>query len=119
MNVALWVIQGILALVMLAAGSLKVVTPREKLAPKLKWTASWSDGSVKLLGLAEALGAAGLVVPWLTGIAPILTPCAAVCLLVIMIGAVKTHIDFKEPAAAPAVLGVLCGFVALGRFGVF
>ena len=73
---------------------------------------------MKLLGLAEVLGAVGLVVPWLTAILPVLTPVAAVCLVVIMAGAVKTHIDLKEPAIAPAVFGLMCVFVALGRFGV-
>jgi hypothetical protein len=74
---------------------------------------------VKLLGLAEVLGAVGLVVPWLTAILPVLTPVAALCLVVIMAGAVKTHVDLKEPAIGPAVVGLLCVFVALGRFGIF
>ena len=74
MNVALWIVQGVLAVAMLGAGGLKVVTPRTKLAEKMKWASSWSDTNVKLLGLAEVAGAVGLVVPWLTGIVPILTP---------------------------------------------
>jgi hypothetical protein len=57
--------------------------------------------------------------PWLTGIAPVLTPVAAICLLVLTAGAVKTHVDLKGPWVPPAVLGALCLFVALGRFGVF
>jgi len=118
MNVALWIAQGLVALAMLAAGGLKVATPRVKLAEKLKWAATWSDANVKLLGLAEVLGAVGLIVPWLTGIAPVLTPVAAVALTVIMGGAVKTHVDRKEPLVPPAVLGALCVFIALGRFGV-
>ncbi len=104
---------------MLAAGGLKVVTPREKLATKMKWAATWSDRNVKLLGLTEVLGAIGLILPWALGIAPILTPIAAAGLLVLMGGAVKTHVDLKEPFVPPAVLGALCIFVALGRFGVF
>jgi hypothetical protein len=119
MNTALWVVQGLVAFAMLGAGGLKVATPRLKLAEKFKWAASWSDASVRLLGLAEVLGAVGLVVPWVTGIAPILTPVAAICLLLLMGGAVKTHIDLKEPWVPPAVLGALVLFVALGRFGVF
>jgi urea transporter len=118
MNVALWIAQGLVAFAMLAAGGLKVVTPRVKLAEKLKWAATWSDANVKLLGLAEVLGAVGLIVPWLTWIAPVLTPVAAVALTIIMVGAAKTHLDHKEPLVAPAVLGALCVFIALGRFGV-
>jgi DoxX-like family len=119
MNYALWIVQGLVAFAMLGAGAFKVVTPRLKLAEKQKWAATWSDGNVKLLGLAEVLGAVGLVVPWWTNIAPILTPIAAVCCLVLMSGAVKTHADLKEPVVPPAVLALLCAFIALGRFGVF
>jgi hypothetical protein len=119
MNLALWIAQGLVAFAMFAAGGLKVATPRSKLVEKMKWAASWSDARFKLLGLAELLGAVGLVVPWLTGIAPFLTPVAAACLVVLMGGAVKTHLDRKEPMVPAAVLGVLAVFVALGRFGMF
>lgn len=118
MNLALWIAQGLLALAMLAAGGLKVSTPRAKLLEKMKWAASWSDARFRLLGVAEVLGAVGLVVPWLAGIAPFLTPVAALCVLVLMVGAVKTHADLKEPVVAPAVLAALGLFIALGRFGV-
>ncbi len=84
----------------------------------MKWAKTWSDGNVKLLGLAEILGGIGLIVPQVTGILPILTPIAAVCLVALMIGAVKTHVDLKEPAVPPAILALLGVFVALGRFGV-
>jgi hypothetical protein len=53
-----------------------------------------------------------------TGILPVLTPVAACCLLVLMLGAVKTHVDLKEPLVAPAVLSALALVIALGRFGV-
>ena len=118
MNLALWIAQGLVAFAMLAAGAFKVATPRLKLAEKMKWAATWSDSNVKLLGLAEVLGGVGLVVPWLTGIMPILTPIAACGLVVIMAGAVKTHLDLKESPVPPAVLGLLCVFIAVGRFGV-
>jgi hypothetical protein len=118
MQIALWIASGLLAFTMLAAGAFKVVTPRVKLMERFKWAKTWSDGNVKLLGLAEVLGAIGLIVPQATGIAPILTPIAAVCLVVLMIGAVKTHIDLKEPVVAPVILALLGVFVALGRSGV-
>ncbi len=119
MNLALWIVQGLLALVMGATGALKLVTPRVKLAEKMKWAATWSDLNVKLLGLAEVLGAVGLIVPWRIGILPILTPVAASCLLILMVGATKTHADLKEPVVPTVILTALCAFVALGRFGVF
>lgn len=118
MNLALWIVQGLLAVAMGMSGAFKVVTPREKLAEKFHWAKTWTDANVKLLGLAEVLGAVGLVVPGATGILPVLVPVAAVCLAILMGGAVKTHVDLKEPTAPAAVLGVLCLFVAVGRFAL-
>jgi hypothetical protein len=119
MNTVLWVLQGFLSFAMVSAGMVKVVTPHATLSQKMKWAVTWSPGLVKLLGLAEVAGAVGLVVPWATAIAPVLTPIAACCVLVLMLGAVKTHADLKEPVAAPAVLSVVSVVVALGRFGLF
>jgi hypothetical protein len=118
MNIALWVIQGLVAVAMLMAGAFKLVTPRAKLAEKMHWAKTWSDANVKLLGLAEVLGAVGLIAPGLTHVLPVLTPVAAVCLAIVMGGAVKIHLDLKEPPAPAAVLGVLCLFVAGGRFAL-
>lgn len=118
MQLALLIASWLLAVAMVAAGAYKLVTPRVALMQKMKWARTWSDGSVKLLGLAEALGGIGLVVPHLTGILPVLTPIAAVCLFVLMVGAVKTHVDLEEPVAAPGLFALLGLFVALGRFGI-
>jgi len=118
MNLALWIVQGLLAFAMIAAGAFKVATPRLKLAEKMHWAQTWSDANVKLLGLAEVLGGIGLIVPGLTGILPVLTPVASICLAILMGGAVKTHLDLKEPAAPAAILGALCLFVAVGRFAL-
>ena len=118
MNIALWIASGLLAFAMVAAGGAKLAIPRANLLEKMKWAESWSDGRFKLLGLAELLGGVGLIVPYVTGILPILTPVAAFCVVVLMAGAVKTHVDLKESPAAPAILALLGVFVALGRFGV-
>lgn len=119
MNIALWIASGLLAFALVAAGGVKVAVPRAKLLEKMGWAESWSDGRFKLLGLAELLGGIGVIVPHVTGILPILTPVAAACLVVLMAGAVKTHLERKESPAAPAILALLGIFVALGRFGVF
>jgi hypothetical protein len=118
MNTALWIVQGLLAFAMFGAGTFKITTPHAKLAEKMKWALTWPPARVKLLGLAQVLGAIGLIAPWATGILPVLTPIAASCLLVLMIGAVQTHVAHKEPVVAPAVLSALALFIALGRFGV-
>jgi len=117
MNVALWVLQGFLAVAFGAAGALKLVTPRQTLIQKkMGWAGDFSDGQVKLIGLAEVLGAIGLVVPWATGILPVLTPAAALCLAVVMGGALAVHLRRKEPPFPPLILGILSAALAVFRF---
>jgi putative exporter of polyketide antibiotics len=118
MNAVLWILQGLLAFAMFGAGTFKLTTPHSRLAEKMKWAVTWPPARVKLLGLAQVVGAVGLVVPWATGIAPVLTPIAACCVLVLMLGAVKTHADRKEPVVAPVLLAALAVIIALGRSGV-
>jgi hypothetical protein len=117
MNIALWVVQGLLALVMFGAGTMKAVSPRAKLLanPQMAWADDFTEGQIKLIGLAEITGAVGLIVPSATHIVPILTPVAAACLAVIMLGAVRTHLGRKEPWVPPMVLAALCGVVVAGR----
>ncbi|GAB2961627.1 DoxX family protein [Amycolatopsis acidiphila] len=120
MNIALWIAQGLLALVYLAAGGLKVVRPREQLAASgnFDWMKDSSDTGVKAVGLVEILGALGVILPWLTGIAPILTPIAAVGLVVVQIGALRVHLvrDERQPLPANVLLLLLAAFAAVGRF---
>jgi hypothetical protein len=119
-NIALWIVQGFLAVVYLAAGGLKVVRPRERLVAtgNLDWMKDSSDAGVKAVGLVEILGALGVVLPWLTGIAPILTPIAAVGLVVVQIGALRVHLvrNERRPLPANVLLLLLAAFVAAGRF---
>jgi hypothetical protein len=116
MTIALWIAQGFAALVLFVTGTLKVVTPKEKLAEKMHWAAGWPPGRIKLLGLAEVAGALGLVVPAALGIAPALTPIAAGCLAVLMLGAVQTHRRLHESFAPALVLALICVAIAVGRF---
>ena len=115
LNTSLWVVQGFVAVVVTLAGGVKLTVPREALASKMHWVISWPRWRIKLLGLAEVAGAAGLLVPQATGIAPLLTPVAAACLAVLMGGAVATHWRLGEAPAAPAIVGALCVGIAAGR----
>jgi uncharacterized membrane protein YphA (DoxX/SURF4 family) len=119
-NIALWVLQGLAAVAFLVAGGMKAATPKEKLDanPHMAWARDFSAGHVKLIGLAEVLGAIGLVVPWLTGIVPILTSVAAACLVILMAGAAVTHFKRKEPSAPPIILGAIALVIAVGRSGL-
>jgi len=107
MTVALWIVNIVLALAFLAAGLAKVAQPKTKLAGTMGWVEDFAAPSVKLIGTAEIVGAFGLALPLVTGIAPVLAPVAAVCLAVLMIGAVVVHIRRAEPFLPALVLGVV------------
>lgn len=108
MVIALWIVNALLALAFIAAGAMKSARPKAALAASgMAWTEDFGGGSVKLIGIAEVLGGLGLILPLLTGIAPILTPIAATALAVIMIGAVVVHVRRKESATPSLVLGAL------------
>ena len=120
MNLALWIVAGLLAVVYLLSGAGKLIVPKEKLAtaPGGGWVEDFSAGSVKAIGALEVLGAVGLILPAATGIAPVLVPLAAAGLVLIMVGAVITRLRRHEPKAMVADLAylALAGFVAWGRF---
>ncbi|RPE43429.1 DoxX-like protein [Streptomyces sp. Ag109_O5-1] len=121
MNLALWIAAGLLAAVALTGGITKTFVPRQKLAAAHGggWTGDVGDGFVKTLGILELLAAAGLVLPAVTGIAPVLVPVTAVCWILLMAGAMITHGRRGERAfvALNLVYLVIALAVAVGRFG--
>ena len=116
-NVTLWIMQGLLALMFLFAGGAKLVMSAEQMAAP--GPIQLPLAFVRFIGVCEILGAIGLIVPWLTGIKPGLTPLAAAGLLIIMAGAtVINAVNGPLPIACfTAVLGLLLGFVLWGRAG--
>jgi hypothetical protein len=112
-NVALWVVQGVLAVLFLFAGGMKLVLPLDALKGPIPLPALF----MRCIGVAEVLGAIGLILPELLRIRRGLTPLAASGLVIIMAGA--TEITLLGGAAAPALVplavGVLLAFVASGR----
>ncbi|MFN8156988.1 MAG: DoxX family protein [Candidatus Nanopelagicales bacterium] len=122
MNIALWVVTILLLLVFLASGAMKIAQPKEKLGERLPWTEDFSAGQIKGIGAIEVLGALGLVLPAIGGIAPILVPVAATGLAIVMVVATIMHVRRGDPAAAAIttiVLALLSAFVAWGRFGPY
>jgi uncharacterized membrane protein len=115
MNVTLWVVQILLALAFLVSGITKAIRPSEKLKVGLP---EFRPGVIRLIAVAEILGAAGLILPGVTRVATVLTPLAATGLAIIMIGAVVTHARRRESRAAVVnvVLLALTVLVAVGRF---
>ena len=118
MSIALWIVQGLLAVAFLGAGASKLSQPKEKLLKNMAWVEDFSQPTVRNIGALEVLGAIGIVLPALTGILPWLTPLAALGLVLLMVGAALTHLRRKEygNVAINAVLLVLAAFVAYGRF---
>ena len=121
MNAVLWVVQGVLAAMFLIAGVMKATQPKDKLLKQLPWVEDFSAGTVRFIGVMELLGAIGLILPALTGVAVVLTPLAATGLAVLMLLAVLTHIRRREPGAVvfTAVLMLAAVVVAWGRFGPY
>ena len=130
MNVALWAAQILLAAVFLYSGGLKAFRSKEQLiAAGQSGVAPFPLPVLRLTGAAELLAVVGLIAPQATGIAPVLTPIAALGLVVVMIGALWSHSTLLQADQAAGrgrgearnivlnvVIVALCVFVAVGRF---
>ena len=118
MNTFIWILQGVAALIFLMAGMMKATTPYEKLKEKMSWVGDYAAGTVKFIGLAEILGALGLILPMALGILPKLTILAAFALAVIMLLAMRTHFRRKETKEilGNVVLLILVLAIALLRY---
>jgi uncharacterized membrane protein YphA (DoxX/SURF4 family) len=118
MNILLWIIQALLALLFLFAGGTKLVLSIEQMQEmgspnQIVFPAML----VRFIGVCEVLGALGLILPGLFRIRPALTPLAATGLIIIMAGAIVTTLKGGDvaPALLPLVTLVLLAFVAYGR----
>jgi uncharacterized membrane protein YphA (DoxX/SURF4 family) len=117
---ALWIIQAVLAGIFILTGLTKLTQPREKMAAgPMSWAGDVSDAQFRGIGALELLGAAGLILPGVLGVAGVITPLAAAGLALTMVGAFLTHARLGETArlAAPAVLLALALFIVLERLG--
>jgi DoxX-like family len=114
MTYALWIIQGLLALLFLFAGGMKLILPIEEMTKQMPMPGPF----LRFIGVAEILGALGLILPGLLRIRPGLTPLAAAGLVIIMIGATALTLAIGPgaPALIPLVVGFLAAFVAYGRW---
>ncbi len=114
MNIALWIVQGLLAALFLWAGGFKLVAPVEEMTKQLPLPGLF----LRFIALCEVLGAIGLILPGLLRIRPGLTALAAAGLAIIMIGATVTTLMTGDVAMAliPLVAGLLSAFVAYGRW---
>jgi uncharacterized membrane protein YphA (DoxX/SURF4 family) len=117
MNLGLWIAQIVAGAAFVLAGLMKTTQPLDQLGKRMKWVPTLSPATVRFIGVSEFAGGVGLILPWATGIAKVLTPIAAVALVVVMLLALGLHLKRREwPELIPGlVLGGLAAFVAWGR----
>lgn len=114
MNILLWVLQVLLAVLFLFAGVSKFLMPADEMAKNMP--SYLSVNFIYFIGVCEILGGIGLIVPWATRIMPKLTPIAAAGLIIIMIGAVVVTAPMGlGNAVVPVIVGILLAMIAYGR----
>jgi uncharacterized membrane protein YphA (DoxX/SURF4 family) len=115
MPYVLWILQILLGLLFLFSGSMKFVMSVAEMTKDMPWMPGWF---LHFIGVMEILGGFGLILPSLLRIRPGLTPLAAACLVIIMIGAtvITLSVTGIGPAMIPLIVGILCVFVAYGRW---
>ena len=113
---ALWIVQGLLTLLFLFTGGMKLIVPLDVVMKQMP--IPLPGLSVRFLGAAEVLGAIGLILPGLLRIRMVLTPLAACGLFVLMLGATvyTLAVGGGTGALLPLVVGLLLVFVAVGRW---
>lgn len=125
MNLTLWIATGLLALVALSGGINKTFVSLDKLAAVNHgrgggWVADAGPRVVRTLGVLEILAAVGLLLPPLVDVAPVMVPVTALCWVVLMVGAITTHVRYRDGAGFVALTTfylVLAAFIAWGRLG--
>ncbi|NBO45573.1 MAG: DoxX family protein [Actinobacteria bacterium] len=117
MNTALWIVAGLLCVAFLAAGIPKLVGGKAKISanPQMAWSENFSDVAIRGIGLAEVLGALGLILPPVFQLWMPLTAAAALGLAALMAGAVGTHMRRKESFVPALLITALALFVFVGR----
>lgn len=96
MIIAYWIVAALLAVFYFYAGGKKIVQSKQQLAPMMGWVDTVPMPAVRAIGVLEVVGAFGLVLPPVTGIAPWLAVAAALGLVVVQIGGISLHLSRGE-----------------------
>jgi hypothetical protein len=99
-KIAYWIVAGLLAALYLYSGGIKLVQSQEQLQPMMKWVDRIPMRVVRAIGAVELLGAAGLILPPLTGIAPGLAVAAAAGFVLLQIFAIRVHLSMGDKMVA-------------------
>jgi uncharacterized membrane protein len=113
MDIAYWILAALLAAFYLYAGGKKLVQSRERLQPMMGWVDRVPMPLVRTIGVLEVLGAVGLVLPRLTGVAPWLSVAAAVGLALIQVGGIAVHLSRGEARLIGLNIALLVAAVAV------
>ena len=117
MEIAYWIVAALLALFYLYAGGRKVAQSREQLLPMMGWVDRMPMPLVRTIGVLEVLGAAGLILPPLTGIAVALALVAAIGLALIQVGGIIVHLSRGEANVIGLNIGLLVAAAAVAWLG--
>jgi putative oxidoreductase len=117
LNIALWILQALLAALFLWHGQFMMFPPADMVATI---NANIGPGLRVFIGVAEILAAAGLLLPGLTRILPSLTALAAAGLMIVMGSASIFHLVRGETASAisAVVILLLVSVVAYTRWKI-
>ena len=118
MAIVLSILDLLLAVAFVFAGSTKAFQPVEKLEPKMAWVKDYTPRTVKLIGWAELLGGVGLILPGLVGLG-ILQLTAAICLAALMVGAAVWHFRHNDAKGAIPSIVLTVLLVLLASYMVF
>lgn len=122
MNIALWIVAGVLAAVLLVS-SAKLVIPKDKIVAAgdyAAWAKDFSPAALKALGFVDLLGAVGLILPAVFDIAPVMVPVAASGTALLFLGAIVVRVrrGLWVTAIAEVLYLAMAIFVAVGRFSL-
>ena len=113
MTTTIWILKGIIALIFIFTGILKIFLPKAKLLAKgMKGLIDLGEKQIKLAGFLEVLGAIGLILPALLNIFPILSIISALCLSLTMIVAGRINYKLKLPFIPNIVIFTICILIA-------
>jgi len=113
-----WICTILTTILFFGAGFTKLFFKKARLkSMHMDWVEDFSEPVVKLIASAETVGALGVLLPIVSGVAPLLSPIAATCLTLLMLGAVGTHLKRKEAPYIPLVLAVIAAVTAALGYG--
>lgn len=121
MNIALWIIAGLTAAAYVVGGGAQVLLTKQRyraLGASQHWVDDFSSGHLKAIGVTKLVGAVGLVLPGILGVATVLVPLAACGLMLVMSGAATTRFRRSEWGymVGDIVYLAVFAFLAWGRF---